>query len=326
MNTGNAKDQCTLRLFLSADVVGSTAYKAENSTGLAPAWSETFNSFFNDFPRFLKNEGYAKLPPSCPSDVHPAEPWKFSGDEILFYTKLNHRTEVVSHLAAFKMALREYPDVWRQKDVSLNLKGTAWLAGFPVLNTELRLSQEGREVLDFIGPSIDLGFRLGQFASPRRFVMSTDLTLLLTDALDHLKVDARDKTFSIEYHGRHELKGVIKGEPYPIFWLDTLDGKVDEEDQLLGNGRNSARGDCQTFARNFINGNSRLWLPFLHSENDQYHNIPEAFSEILEALNVQDREEQLASSKFSDDDLKSEQPLPETPRTNAKTRPTHRPS
>src|SRR5262249_17781901 len=158
---------------VSADLVGSTAYKGQ-SLGHRPNWAPTFKEFFSDFPLDVKNS-YSKVNGPRISAGKRLRPWKFSGDEILFLTELSSYQESIAHLSAFKNAVVEYPNRWKTKRLPLTLKATAWLAGFPVTNTELEIATgtSGRgKSLDFIGPSIDLGFRIAKFADERRMILS----------------------------------------------------------------------------------------------------------------------------------------------------------
>ena len=72
---------------------------------------------------------------------------------------------------------------------SLRVKGTAWVAGFPVRNIELYIPKnmhknkaEPECVRDFLGPSIDLGFRLSKKASEARLILSPSLAYLIASA------------------------------------------------------------------------------------------------------------------------------------------------
>ena len=77
------------------------------------------------------------------------------------------------------------------------------------------------EHFDFVGPLIDIGFRLSKFASLRKFVISADLAWLITAQ--------GDAAMPFHYDGRESLKGVLNDQPYPIFWIDCNDD---------GDGRN----------------------------------------------------------------------------------------
>jgi len=82
-----------VRLFLSVDLTGSTAYK--NNTVDTLQWVKTFETFYRAFPTRLKNE-YNRLadgdnaPHLAQEEKEHGCPllWKTIGDEILFCCKL----------------------------------------------------------------------------------------------------------------------------------------------------------------------------------------------------------------------------------------------
>lgn len=263
-----------LRLFLSADLVGSTAFKASKIEKYAPDWAPTFKDFFREFPPAIQNL-YAQLPERFHPCSEKIAPWKFSGDEILFWVKLEDHREAASHLWVFREAVRSFPDQWIKKGLPLRLKATGWLAGFPVTNSEIQIGQ----TLDFIGPSIDLGFRITKYSDVRRFPLSADLALMLLDAIDQCEI--KDGHFNLFFHGREQLKGVMGNEPYPIVWLDTKDGKLDVEEELLGVNRVSDPHKLKQFLRSFFDNASMMRRPFIKDDKGgRYHEIPAALEDL----------------------------------------------
>lgn len=254
-----------LRLFASADLVGSTAFKAAHGDS---RWAATFKEFFSDFPQFAE-AAYADLPPKLLGCAERLKPWKFSGDEILFWVELRSFRHAAAHVLALKQAIGKFARVWEAKKIPLRLKATAWLAGFPVTNTEILIGEPSDaqgKTLDFIGPSIDLGFRIARFCDARRFVVSADLALMLLDAVDALDVERHH--FHIHLHGRESLKGVIGNEPYPILWLDMRDGMPLLEERLLGVQRDFRSDDLKDYLREFLDDTPRLRRPFIAGDAD----------------------------------------------------------
>ena len=183
---------------MSADIVGSTAYKASKTDNFTPEWAQIFGSFFDAFPSLLSS-AYESLDDEYFKQAKNLKAWKFSGDEILFSVELNDYVDALSHLAAFMKVLDDYPkNNWLAKSIPLRLKGTAWVAGFPVMNAVIN-STDFPE--DYIGPSMDTGFRLAKFATPRKLVVSIELAhILLNSAFEihkeHLftpKLDGRSR-------------------------------------------------------------------------------------------------------------------------------------
>lgn len=209
------------RLFLSVDMMGSTQFKARY-TGLAgEGWLETFRTFFTNFPLMLAGQIGIEF---IDRDESPAvDVWKVMGDEIIFVAEAPRADGLVSILRVLLRAMNLYEDRYLQR-LPLRLKGTAWLAAFGERNIELDIpelsSSETSPHLDFIGPDIDLGFRLAKFARPSCLVLSLNLVEAMLDAGDA-------DTVALYLIGREELQGVMFGRPYPIVWMHDADGAFD---------------------------------------------------------------------------------------------------
>lgn len=229
-----------LKLFLSVDVVGSTAFKqsqprnghggGRNSGGPAN-WLTFLSSFYRDFGnrirlhlgRLLEHTGLT----DGNSDERVGTPhlWKALGDELVFVIELKHENHLPVILDAFRHAINEEIDLAKAGDhpLPISLKGSAWLAGFPVCNAEIPMVSDlpsGPDAgavtgFDYAGPAIDIGFRISKLASPHRLIVSAEVAYLLTIAgrggeiVHHLHPDRPA-----------ELKGILGGEEYPVFWID----------------------------------------------------------------------------------------------------------
>jgi hypothetical protein len=232
-----------LRLFLSVDLVGSTAFKARlgdtTETGDSnPVWVTQIRHFYREFPVFLSSR-FNKAISSLDNDVtyKDALPktWKTIGDEILFCTRL-HSLEHLAHcVASFLRALEDYGAYLDSNGKHLDVKGAGWIAAFPAPNVTVEvlggssekplkeLFDEEFEVLadqrpaeyDFLGKEIDSGFRSAKNAASDRLTASIELAWLLAEAAH---VEIFPARFS--YHGRQILKGVISDRPYPIVTID----------------------------------------------------------------------------------------------------------
>jgi hypothetical protein len=207
-----------LRLFLSADLAGSTAFK---QSGKLDEWQKFFREFYRQLPALLRQKivglGFQKI-------ELPA--WKLIGDEIVFSTSLDHWKKAPCCVTAFRAAVADF----RQRTIAatggrLDIKCAGWTAGFPVGN--IRVEPPENLPADFIGPGMDIGFRLVKAASPRRMLLSVELAWLLS--LPELKSKLR---FCLS--AGLELKGVAKGRTYPCIWLDNFRdaGKRSPSDQL----------------------------------------------------------------------------------------------
>ena len=195
----------SLRLFLSVDIVNSTALKQEFRERDG-SWLGIARSFYTAFPTFLTS-ALDELP--AIDEASKPNLWKAIGDELVFVSDLERMEAIPTLLRALRSAVNR----WNcdHEDERVLVKGGAWLAGFPVMNSIIPGEAEGRH--DYIGSSIDTGFRLCRFASPRELVIGVEIAYVIARLNDPLVAE-------LHYRGRHEIRGVLKGRPYPVFWLD----------------------------------------------------------------------------------------------------------
>jgi hypothetical protein len=198
-----------IRLFLSVDCVGSTRYKAEMSNEKGPIWVSIFEKFYENFPVLMREwvaeEFRSQRAPSV-------SVWKFLGDEIVFVVLPKSAEDLVLLSRALFGAMAAYEEANLDR-FPLRLKGTAWVAAFPEPNIEIPVpdDQHRRRVSqrDYIGPDIDLGFRLAKFATPAAVVTSLRLAGTMLSAANADLVD-------FHLAGEEPLKGILGDRPYPI--------------------------------------------------------------------------------------------------------------
>lgn len=204
------------RLFLSVDMSGSTEFKARFTGQGAEGWLAIFKAFFTNFPLMVAGQiGFEFLD----DDRTPAiEVWKVMGDEVVFATRPESAEELTSILLALLRTMRMYEDKHFQ-ELPLRLKGTAWLADMDGANIEIEIpelsSGQGAH-LDYIGPDIDLGFRISKFARPGCITVSLDVMETILGAGN------ADKA-ALYLMGHEPLKGVMFGRPYPVVWMIDAD-------------------------------------------------------------------------------------------------------
>ncbi len=248
-----------LRLFMSVDVQDSTAFKQQaDEQDLAP-WRDYFLAFFRDFPSELER--------SLPPDAPVPQAWKLLGDEIVFSLEVTRLDDAARALTAFRNAVANYrPKV--EKPRNLRLKGSAWVAGFPVGNAVVPVERgRGRVDEDYIGPSMDTGFRLSKMASRRKLAVSVELAWLL------LHVSARKLQLPLHYEGRCQLKGVMERDGYPFIWTDLYHRKrpplIAAEDALKPSAPARPRAlriFCERYIR--LHGEPRF-VPFVPGKFDR---------------------------------------------------------
>jgi hypothetical protein len=256
-----------LRLFLSVDLVGSTPYKQGRQ-----AWRPEILSFYRNFD-YILHANYRAFSEDANHALPPPEFWKSNGDELLYVCELQSLNHAYALMHVWLGALAEY----RAKNVGvskhLDVKSTAWLGLFPLPNAEVFFRRGARQLeiddvddpilvqselrdewyankdnpsitRDFVGPSIDTGFRLTSWASPRRLVVSVDLAFLLTGAYSKGIGPLR-----LHLSGREKLKGVIDNQPYPTIWIpvggkDRLDPQA-QADGPISTDRATIRAYCE---------------------------------------------------------------------------------
>jgi hypothetical protein len=297
-----------LRLFLSADIVGSTALKQSRGHGSTEElkhrshWFSIIQGFYIESQREFIGRWTTK------SQEHANQPelfgeaptlWKTIGDEVLFVKVLDDHRQLAIALKCWTDAVQHLKSFVKARDPRLDIKATAWTAGFPVKNKEVVIGsstefetgeidnfflESGRLLdahyeskgkksdieVDYIGPSIDIGFRIAGQASPRKFIIGVDVAYIL--ALTSPRQDDLIDEFSVRYGGALPLKGVFGGVDYPIFWLDLSQPNSLSrlEDTLTGSGsssRDDVRRYCDAFYREFDNYTHR---PFIKADLEQH--------------------------------------------------------
>jgi hypothetical protein len=248
-----------LRIFLSVDLIGSTEYKishiADQPTD-GSWWPLVSMLFYTDFQKkFLEN--WQDFVSSAGSKIsvgpHP-KLWKALGDELIFYKECVNQDEVVAAVQVWRRTVLDFKANWLHPE--LRFKTGAWLVGTPVRNWEVAFAHDepdemdvllsgqstaynfnllrqyydaksDRKIdIDFIGPSMDCGFRILGFADERKFVMSADLAYLISSRVGTWNENGfGDHYPAIEFYflGNQELKGYSRsGFDYPVFWLDAF--------------------------------------------------------------------------------------------------------
>ena len=159
-------------------------------------------------------------------------PWKALGDELIYSFSVKTRTQLNKLVCAFLNTIRKQDEKLSKKNYS-RLKGSAWTAGFPIRNRKVKLPQprlfykemnKEKEYpyphTDYLGPDLDIGFRLGKCTWPGFLVVSLDLAELLADK------DTKNQVL-LSLLGWTKLKGVWNDSPYPIIWAKLPPGYKD---------------------------------------------------------------------------------------------------
>lgn len=216
-------------VFTSLDLVNSTAFKARERE----SWPDVMDRFYQFAAEALLNPKTG--PTLTEQETFCPEVWKYAGDEVLFRTEVESLDEVGDVVRLSARAVVETHDRMEKEDHKeerrsrrLGVKGTCWIA---VTNSGSGEDQSARNRivktryvpgLDFLGPDIDTGFRIGKAAVRKCLVLSVELAYLLLDG------DVVTKT-QLRLVGHDSLKGVIDGRPYPVVWYKEDWTKFSEE-------------------------------------------------------------------------------------------------
>lgn len=308
-----------LRLFLSVDLVGSTALKQASGlpmspptddqklSDLTPKWLAELAGFYSaiqvKFAKFIRDYNENIPAETGWPSVGEASLWKVNGDELIYVADLTSAREGVALLYVWLETARDYRKELQQKGSPLDVKLAAWTAGFPIHNIEVIFSDDNFSTnsylrslaeqrapeefnyfllerwysgdadkckglrRDFVGPSLDIGFRLASKASPRKFVVNLELAFFWAKAGQLLN----GKHLHLFFDGLQDLKGVFGNRPYPIFWLDVF------HDHPATNALNVI--SCTTpleptktlqFCEAFIGDNSKfIFRPFIAYDDDK---------------------------------------------------------
>ncbi|MBI4263472.1 MAG: hypothetical protein HY657_03770 [Acidobacteria bacterium] len=277
-----------LRIFLSVDTVGSTAFKqGQENLPSGPRWVDAFRLFYSRVGSALF-EQWRRPPPDLAGDCPTF--WKGLGDEVLYVKELTDYRQAFFAVRAWRDTVGSSRATLANKYPSLDLKASAWVANFPITNAEIQLpmpnarsTEKSADVgqastIDYIGPSMDLGFRLGTLSSPTRLVTSVGLTLMVAEAVMDGCADADD--LRLMYGEPTILKGVLGGAPYPAFWVDTRSDRLlaDAEDHLLGKPVTNLQDIITVCRRQIAAKPGHFYEPYidpmLYPKNQKFNVVP----------------------------------------------------
>ena len=276
-------------IFLSIDAIGSTRLKTAfqeafpNDPGKAAVWAGMLLSFLPETPTLLWKNFQEQLK-ECPvggctencmasdSKNPHFSAWKYIGDEVVMVADLHCPKHPLFFIQAMRATLADLnkkfskkklpPEIEKKgKDLQLQFKGAAWVAGFPVANMEVRLpgvtERQGDEafmVKDYLGPSIDLGFRIGKYASKSRLAISASLAFFLL-----LGKGSSAQQLPLYSSGKVYIKGALK-DAHHLFWVPVGEG---DDPELIHKPDDSE-------LRNFFDKLYSKNKPFILCESAEY--------------------------------------------------------
>lgn len=199
-------------LFLSVDIIGST--KSKYAPKNKSSWFNNFRNFYRTFPEDLEIKlccEYKKH--NLKYDKEKFVCWKYLGDEVLLYIEITQKNEVPCAIYAFKKTLEERISDNEEQEEKLKLKGTAWIGQTPFVDRKFPYELDSNTnscCYDFLGPSIDCGFRIGKYSSQTEMAISVEVADLCNRFSELQK--------SLFYKKSENLKGIFGDTTeYPLF-------------------------------------------------------------------------------------------------------------
>jgi len=240
----------------STDIVFPQGTRHDGSP-LEPKWLPFFRSFFRIIPERIRSVLDEEVRRNGDITPFLLEVWRITGDEVLFVSSRLRDPSQLALIARVVYSVLHDLDILLSNDPlsgpskKLGLKGVMWAAGFPIRNIEFGVYPQSSRVVrfksrvpftleerrlrtipdldhepqddsgyamqEFLGPEIDLGFRLGSLAVPRRLLVSIDVAEILARNVGRFQRTLRP---TFHHVGWAPLKGLYGGTPYPLIWLD----------------------------------------------------------------------------------------------------------
>ncbi|MGE4558231.1 MAG: hypothetical protein AB7D07_15615 [Desulfovibrionaceae bacterium] len=212
-----------LYIFFSYDLVNSTRYKEINKDG----WPKVITHFYSVIKDSFRKRS---------SFFQDIKIWKYAGDEVLLYHKLKSREEIKYCLQdasnVLDASIQGLHTAHKDTKSILSIKASVWCAYATYLepqtldaagNCNLRniilLDPNGESTqLDFLGPDVDVGFRISHYTHRRRLVLSADLAYLLCKNCS--APESKSIEDSLKIITFKKLKGIWNGRMYPIIWFE----------------------------------------------------------------------------------------------------------
>lgn len=210
-----------LYVFFSYDLVNSTKFKTISKKN----WALVIHQFYTFVEAGLTNRQI---------DAHI---WRSVGDELLLYKKINAQSDVKEILSTAYEVLQDtihrLHNLVPDNRTLISVKSTVWAADVKYVPSHdlSNLKNEYRNIvvyhsshandkrLDFLGPDIDVGFRIAKHSVRSRLLVGCKLAYWLylhsCSTRTHESFDNCLKIVSYE-----KLKGIWNDRCYPILWYE----------------------------------------------------------------------------------------------------------
>lgn len=210
-----------LILFLSFDITDSTRLKVQ----YPKKWSKIINILTsNSFPY-----------------MHY---WKFNGDEMLYKRKIDSLEFTCDLIKKSYSHLKTLQNRMKKEIAEISIKATIWLAltETDVDNYKYNFTFSYGDEVDFVGKSMDEGFRLTKCSSMQKIAIDPKIIYILLDTYEYIALN-KDKDMSLPFFasskgveldkfilelndvierihlvGYAKGKGVWQDNPHPVYW------------------------------------------------------------------------------------------------------------
>lgn len=276
-------------LFYSFDIVNSTMYKT---------YTEHWITIMSEILDNVRKEVITN------EDIAYSSLWRVLGDELVFYMPIYNGKEgiiqavdsifeittIVSRNLENGKIIRLIENLNLEDSTisylclhnPLSIRTTAWCAAVSEdpsgSNVKNRYDESGihDQLIDFMGPEIDAGFRIKDYSQAHRMVISYELANILAHG------ERKDNLHIMKYV---QLKGIWNGALYPIIWYHN-------EEIVRRAAELEDENDC-SFKRSFrydeAFGND-LVANYLKRNDDgaafSFENVDSKMYEICDALDV----------------------------------------
>ena len=153
-----------------------------------PAWLDPFRKFFWEFPLILM--GRVALCFDDATSIPEISLWRIAGDEMVFVARPESEQETLFLFESLYQAFRHY-HAKLSTDYGLGLKACCWSADFPQKNIAIGIPEiasrgDGSEdaYTEYLGPDVDLGFRIAKHVHGGEAIASLKLAETLARAND----------------------------------------------------------------------------------------------------------------------------------------------
>lgn len=229
ITSAESTEEVALYLFVSIDLVNSTKYKTNSKN--QDKWVKKFLQFYS----LMKEKFCERDKEVTSSSDKPYSLWKLVGDEVLLYKKITHTNELINNIELCSQILKIFSSHVDYIETILDIKIVTWIApirsgniyklsqkvnGYAVRNVKISHFKEyvddskQCEQIDFLGPDIDLGFRIAKGAYRQQIVVNCDYVCLLAKIFSTTESDIEN----YKIVGYLEHKGVDDFNLYPVIW------------------------------------------------------------------------------------------------------------